>query len=367
MITSLKFSKYLYLFFLTFTTYTNASLSYRCEHQASQNAVQFPLENYFYIIYDKPKIFESYKVLNYSENKLTSLLEYDKGRTRDSSYLNSQTVVTDWGEFFKKFNAFKMNLDKLITPDSSINYNLEQNLNIDFLSQVNEPSLFHSLQLTKYSTLNSNQVSFQFLRPDTEIEKKTILPAHKIDYKIANKNILFNESTGMLMQVEIKVNTAFLRYVFVCRSWELEKIPAVTQPVDFKKIDGNLVQFELKENDKAQSKGQFSSLVYELIFRKLAEIYKLKAPDNKEKLDINIKIVHSLAKSRVLRDYIVRMLKINSSEIIKSDLKKQLLIYSRHRLSNEHAGLSTDVLAQIYSDMFNILVSYSQITAKGFK
>lgn len=347
----------------------NAILSYRCEHQASQNAAQFPMDSYFYITYDQPAVFNNYKILSFHKDKLNSVLEYTNGSTLDSAITGGKVVVTDWRKFRKQFNLFKNEMNNYLSVEDK-SLALSQNLNLDFLSKINEPAIYHSIQLRQESKKlrqNPESISFQFVRPDTDIEKTTLLPGDKVEYKIANKNILFNERTGMLLQVEVRINTSFLRYVFVCRTWDVGKIPMNYQQAGLKRVDGRAEQFRLLEDDLVHSKGQFSSVVYDLIFRAISNQYSRNLVDEKEKNDNKIKIIHALMKSEVIKDYMNELNSNSSAQDPKDEIKKQLLIFSQHHLPREYAALEVPILAKVYEDMYEILYSYTMLLKKGYK
>lgn len=354
------------LSFLLLTTSAHATpmLSYRCEHQSSQNAVQFPLKSYFYVVYDTPAVFNKYKILNFQKEKLHSVLEYANGETRELSFNETDKlmVVTDWQKFRKNFNLFSNELKQTLSVVDK-EQELGQFLNIDFLSKTNDPEIYHSMLLTPRSK-DSQAVRFQYVRPETEIEKKTLLPGDKIDYKIANKSILFNERSGMLLQVEVKVNTAFLRYVFVCRSWSADKIPLNYSTQGLNQVRGELAQFNLLEDDLAHAKGQFSSAVYDLMFRSLAQFFKSDSINEQSLIDNKVKIIHALVKSKVLLPYVRDL---NDKKLnVQSEVKKQLFIFSQHHLPSEYSTLKTETLAKIYREMFEVMVSYSELSKKGY-
>ena len=354
------------LSFLLLANSANATpiLSYRCEHQSSQNAVQFPMQSYFYIVYDAPAVFNKYKVLNFKNDKLNSVLEYLDGQTRELSFNDSdkKIVVTDWQKFRKKFSLFKNELNHSLSKTDKAQ-ELSHFLNIDFLSKTNFLEIYHSLRLSQDSK-DPQTVRFQYVRPETEIEKKTLLPADKIDYKVANKSILFNERSGMLLQVEVKVNTAFLRYIFVCRSWSADKIPLYDKSQKFNHIAGDLAQYNLLEDDLAHAKGQFSTAVYDLMFRSLAHFFKTDSINDQDLIENKVKIIHALVKSKVLLPYI-RDLSTRKLDV-QSEVKKQLFIFSQHHLPAEYSSLKTKTLAKIYSEMFEVMVSYNELSKKGY-
>lgn len=344
------------------TTNVYASLSYRCEHQANQNAVQFPLDAYFYITYDAPLLFKKYEILFYQNNKLNSILEYANGETRELLFANQKVVATSWEKFGKKIVAFKKEVDPYLSFDDK-NLELTQNLNIDFVTKINKLAVFHSIELSEDKKRKKDEVSFLYIRPDTEIELKTDLPGNKVDYRVANKGIAFNKKTGMLMQVDLKINTAFLSYLFVCRSWDLNKIPTNYVRSNLKKEDGARAQFSLLEDDLSGVYGQFSKIVYDIVFKAVVNYYLNSKENNDKEQRYKIKIIHALVKSEILKDYILELTREN---ILRDEIKKQLLIYSHHSLTSNYANLDTNILAATYKDMYEILVSYSELLKKGY-
>lgn len=360
---------YFSVFLILTTTNVEAMLSYRCEHQASQNAAQFPMDSYYYIVFDRAVSFNNYKIMSYHKDKINSILEYSNGSTKEISFAEGKIVETKWGSFNKKFILFKNQIDPLLSLEDKA-LRLTSLINLDFLSRLNEPLIYHSIQLRpsdmKLKSTFEN-VKFQFVRPDTDIEKQTLLPGDKVEYKIANKNILFNERTGMLMQVEVKVNTSFLRYVFVCQRWELSKIPTGHQLAGLRNLDGQSEQFRLIENDLVQSKGQFSIAAYDLIFRAINNYYKENNLINDGKNEHKIKIINALMKSKILNDYMVNLNSEYNIQELQKEIKKQLLIFSQHHFPKEYGKVDTEVLARIYEDMYEVLLSYSTLLRKGYK
>jgi hypothetical protein len=341
-----------------------AELSYRCEKQGSQNAVQFPLENYFYILYDKPAVFNQYKVLGFYKDQLTSVLEFKDGKSQEISIADEKNLEVDWGGYLQKYKLFKKEMNELLRPADQAMV-LYHHLNMDFISRVNTLNIYHSLNLESPDIKLKpfeNQVTFRYVKPETAIEKTTSLPGEKINYQIANKNIFFNYQTGMMLQTDVKINTAFLRLVYVCRSWDPQKIPPFSIGKKIKKEINGTSAYVLEENDFNESKGQFSTLVYDLVFRSLVRINEDESLGPEEKQAKKLQIIHALMRSKILNEYVGPLTKKSD---FKQVIKKQLYIFSQHHYLDEQYTLETQRLANIYQDMYQIIASYGKLLNKG--
>jgi hypothetical protein len=360
----IKFKNVLLVAGLFLSSVSHANLSYRCEKQGSQNAAQFPLENYYYVIYDKPAVFNQYKILGFYKDSLTSVLEFSDGKTREINIADGKNHEIDWKSFLLKFKNFKQEMNELLSVQDQAKV-INQHLNMDFISRVNMLNIFHSISLENFDEKlkpSENQITFRYVKPETAIEKITSLPGEKINYQIANKNIFFNYQTGMMLQTDVKINTAFLRLVYVCRSWDPKKIPAYSLSSQIKKETNDSSVYLLEENDFNESKGQFSTIVYDLLFRSLVQINGDESLSEEAKQTKKLKIIHALMKSKVLSEYIGAQSK-NSN--FKQTLKKQLYIFSQHHYLDDQYNLETQRLANIYQDMYQIIASYGKLLNKG--
>ena len=360
----IKFRKIWLVAGLFLSSFSHASLSYRCEKQGSQNAVQFPLENYFYIQYDKPAVFNEYKILGFYKDQLTSVLEYKNGKSQEINIAEGKNSEIDWIGYIQKFNVFKSEMKELLSTSDQTKV-ISQHLNMDFISRVNMLNIFHSISYENIDEKlrpSENQITFRYVKPETAIEKTTSLPGEKINYQIANKNIFFNYQTGMMLQTDVKINTAFLRLVYVCRSWDPKKIPPYSIDKKIAKETNGPGVFVLEENDFNESKGQFSTMVYDLIFRSLVQINGDESLSDEARQTKKLKIIHALMKSKILNEYVGAQSKnIN----FKQTLKKQLYIFSQHHYLDDQYSLETQRLANIYQDMYQIIASYGKLLNKG--
>ena len=291
---------------LLLSSVAHAELSYRCEKQGSQNAVQFPLDNYFYVLYDKPAVFNQYKILGFYQDQLISVLEFKDGKSQEINVAEAKSLETDWKSYIKQYNLFKKEMSELLKPEVQ-RMALNQHLNMDFISRVNMLNIYHSLNFElpdETLKANENQVTFRYIKPETAIEKITSLPGEKMNYQIANKNIFFNYQTGMMLQTEVKINTAFLRLVYVCRSFEPKRIPAHDIKKKITKQTNGPWVYVLEENDFNESKGQFSTLVYDLVFRALVQINGDDSLNEDAKQAKKLKIIHALMKSKIISEYV---------------------------------------------------------------
>ncbi len=360
----IKFRKIFLVAGLLLSSTSYANLTYRCEKQGSQNAVQFPLENYFYILYDKPAIFNQYKVLGFYKDQLTSVLEYKDGKTQEINIAERKSSEVNWSGYIQKFGVFKKEMNELLSSSDQSKV-IGQHLNMDFVSRVNMLNIFHSLS---YESVDEklkpaeNQITFRYVKPETAIEKTTSLPGEKINYQIANKNIFFNYQTGMMLQTDVKINTAFLRLVYVCRSWDAKKIPAYSIDKKIAKETNGPGVFVLEENDFNESKGQFSTMVYDLVFRALVQINGDESFNEEARQAKKLKIIHALMKSKILSEYVGAQFKNYN---FKQMLKKQLYIFSQHHYLDDQYNLETQRLANIYQDMYQIIAAYGKLLNKG--
>jgi len=352
---------------ISISNISKAELNYRCEHQGSQNAMQFPIENYFYVTIAKPKSFNNYSVLFVNKNKVTQSLKYQSGVTTFADVENKKIITTNWNSFNTKFDLLKKELSPLLSL-SERELNLIPQLNIDFLSKINEANIYHSQILTSetISDRKNNEAIFNLTGPLLDIEKTTSLPGNKVNHQIANKNITYNDKTGMLLQVEIKINSAFLRHVFACKTWDANKIDLKLNTDGFKKIDGADLQYELNETDYDNHYGYFSKAIMDVLFRASANYYK-ENPDLEMPVETKTKMIHALIKSKAWDSFIRKELSLKNKDEIQNRIKYLVFVYSQKYLTREFGGLDAKTLAKIYQDMFVIIGSYHELIIKGYK
>lgn len=344
-----------------------ADLNFRCEHQGSQNAMQFPIENYFYVTIKKPNSFDTYSVTFMKNQNPSYILKYHNGVTQDYDIENKVIVETNWNVFNKQFSLYKKELNDLLSYQDK-ELKLIPELNIDFLSKINKANIYHSQVLTKDNVKGrkEDEAIFNLTGSLLDIEKTTSLPGNKVNHQIANKNITYNEKTGMLLQVEIKINSAFLRYVFACKTWDPKKNDIKYSTSGFKKINGANNQFTLIESDYEGHTGYFSKAIMDVMFRVAANYYK-ENPESDMPIELKTKIIHSLIKSKVWESYIKKELANNDKQVIQEKIKGLVFLYSQKFLTREFGGLDSKILAKIYQDMFVIIGSYHELLIKGYK
>lgn len=344
-----------------------ADLNYRCEHQGSQNAMQFPIENYFYVTIKKPLSFDSYSVTFMKNHQPGYVLKYQNGITQKYDIAQKTLVETNWNDFNKKFELYKKELNNLLSYQDK-ELKLVPELNIDFLSKINEANIYHSQLLTKESIQDrkANEAIFNLIGPLLDIEKTTSLPGNKINHQIANKNITYNDRTGMLLQVEVKINSAFLRYVLSCKTWEPKKSDITFNTVGFKKVDGSINQFALFENDLERHNSYFSKAIMDVMFRVAANYY-YENPDSEMSIETKTKMIHALMKSKVWESFIKKELALKNNKEIQEKIKQLVFAYSQNYLTREFGGLDSKLLAKIYQDMFIVIGSYHELLIKGYK
>jgi hypothetical protein len=353
--------------FILFNNIAIADVNFRCEHQGSQNAMQFPIDNYFFVTIEKPLSFNSYTVTVIKNNKANSVLKYNNGKTVTYDMVNKTIVETDWNAFNKNFNLYKNELNGLLSYQDK-ELKLIPELNIDFLSKINEANIYHSQMLTKENIQDrkANEAVFNLIGPLLDIERTTSLPGNKINHQVANKNITYNDRTGMLLQVEVKINSAFLRYVLSCKTWEPKKSDITFNTVGFKKVDGSLNQFALFENDLERHNSYFSKAIMDVMFRVAANYY-YENPDSEMSIETKTKMIHALMKSKVWESFIKKELALKNNKEIQEKIKQLVFAYSQNYLTREFGGLDSKLLAKIYQDMFIVIGSYHELLIKGYK
>lgn len=344
-----------------------ADLNFRCEHQGSQNAMQFPIDNYFYVTIKKPLAFDSYSMTLIKNNKASNVIKYQNGKTFTYDMANKTIVETDWNAFNQKFNLYKKELNDLLSYQDK-ELHLVPELNIDFLSKINEANIFHSQVLTKETIKErkANEAIFNLIGPLLDIERTTSLPGNKINHQIANKNITYNDRTGMLLQVEVKINSAFLRYVLACKTWEPKKSDISYSTDGFKKVDGSVNQFALLESDLENHNGFFSKAIMDVMFRVAANYY-YENPNSEMAIETKTKMIHALMKSKVWESFIKKELALKNNQEIQEKIKAMVFSYSQKYLTREFGGLDAKLLAKIYQDMFIVIGSYHELLIKGYK
>ena len=353
--------------FFIFNGQAFADLNYRCEHQGSQNAMQFPIENYFYVTIKKPLTFDSYSVTFMKNHQASYILKYSNGTTQNYDIATKTVIETNWNTFNKQFENYKKELNELLAYQDR-DLKLIPELNIDFLSKINEANIYHSQTLMKeqFKDRKANEAIFNLTGPLLDIEKTTSLPGNKINHQIANKNITYNDRTGMLLQVEVKINSAFLRYVFSCKTWEPTKNEISYNTNGFKKVDGANEQFSLNGLDYDRHSGYFSKAIMDVMFRVAANFYKENA-DSEMPIELKTKMIHALIKSKVWESFIKQELKLKNKTEIQEKIKQMVFVYSQKYLTREFGGLDSKVLAKIYQDMFVVIGSYHELLVKGYK